>query len=530
MPSPLAVRHRRARSRAGRHRRRALVVLAGIGLVAVLVAGCTTPLTGHGTVVTKATSASPAPTSGPTINLSDCSKLLNIDAADIPASRRKHLTFTCGKVPVPLNYDEPNSATIEIEVLRVHDDEAPKKVNSLLVNRGGPGAADLAFVVDLAAVISDDILTHYDLVGFDPRGVGLSNQIQCQGAAELEKNEALDPDLSTPTGFAVAQQAADQVATECATKYGSSLSAYNTVFTAMDMDHIRAAMGDTQLSYLGFSYGTELGAAYAHLYPQKLRVAVLDGAVDPTTDYITTAANQTKGFEDAFDQFAADCKTRPACKTLGDPRVFVQNLTNEANISPLKSSKADETRTATGGIVLTAVVEALYDENQWPLLLAALVQAQQGDAKGLFGLADEYNDDFSRDANTAISCNDTPAGITDATIQATATQWATAYPMFGAWNASSLFACENWQPVRHALPLPTATGSPPILVLGTTHDPATPYAGAQHLAATLTTGVLLTFTGQGHGAYLHDDDCVDGAVDNYLVDRIVPTVGTVCPG
>jgi pimeloyl-ACP methyl ester carboxylesterase len=527
MPFPIAVRRRRARSQPRRTRRRAL---AGIGLVGLLIAGCTTPLNGHGTVITKATRATPSPSSGPTINLSDCSKLLNIDAADIPAARRKHLTFTCGKVPVPLDYDNPTSAMIEIEVLRVHDDQAPKKVNSLLVNRGGPGAPDLAFVVDLAAAISDDVLTHYDLVGFDPRGVGLSNQIDCESAAELQQNEALDPDLTTTEGFATAKQAADQLATECTAKYGAALSAYNTTFTAMDMDHIRAAMGDAQLSYLGFSYGTELGAAYAHLYPQKLRAAVLDGALDPTTDYITSAANQTKGFEDAFDQFAADCKTKPACKTLGDPRTFVQNLTGEANISPLKSSKVGETRSATGGTVVTAVADALYDQNLWPDLITALVQAQQGDAKDLMALADEYYDDFSRDAYIAISCNDTPVGITDATIQATAAQWATAYPMFGTWNASALFACASWQPVRHVLPSPVATGSPPILVLGTTHDPATPYAGSEHLATTLTTGVLLTFTGQGHGAYLHGDDCVDGAVDNYLVDRIVPVVGTVCPG
>jgi pimeloyl-ACP methyl ester carboxylesterase len=303
----------------------------------------------------------------------------------------------------------------------------------------------------------------------------------------------------------------------------------------MDLDHIRAAMGDAQLNYLGFSYGTELGAAYAHLYPQKIRVAVLDGAVDPTIDYITSGAAQMQGFEDAFDQFAANCKTKSSCKSLGDPRAVVQTLVAQANTTPIKSSRQGETRTATGGIVLLGVLSALYDESEWPVLADALQSAQQGDSKGLFTLADQYNERTSdgsysnlTDAYTAISCNDTAPGPTDAVIAATATQWATKYPMFGVWGASSLFSCQSWQPVRHVPPLPSAAGSAPILVVGTIHDPATPYSGAQHLTTVLTTGVLLTWNGQGHTAYLKSD-CIDTAVDSYLVNKTLPAAGTVCP-
>jgi pimeloyl-ACP methyl ester carboxylesterase len=505
---------------------RRATLTASLALLALLAA-CTTPLNGHGVALTPTASPTPSPSSAAKISLSDCSKLLSVSA--VPSSRLRHLTFKCGKVPVPLNYDNPTGRTIDIEVLRVHDDQAPAKAPSLLINPGGPGAPGLAWPINLAAVVSNNILLHYDLVGFDPRGVGLSNQLQCVTTAQQDTIEALDPDVRTPAGAAVAKGAADEVADACATKYGPAIADFNTVFTAMDMEHIRIAMGDPQLNYLGFSYGTRLGTVYAHLYPKTIGVAVLDGAVDPTTDYLTMAGDQMKGFEDAFDQFAADCQTKASCKPLGDPRAFVETLAAQANITPLKTTKEGDTRTAGGGIILTGVLQALYSQDEWPTLESALLLAQQGDAKGLFALADEYNSEYNHDAYNAISCNDIASGPTDAQIQATAAQWATAYPMFGLWNAGSLYACTDWQPTRHVVPPPAATGSAPILVVGTIHDPATPYSGAQNLATALTTGVLLTWNGQGHTAYLQGSACINNAVDAYLVKGTLPAAGTVCP-
>ncbi len=357
----------------------------------------------------------------------------------------------------------------------MHDDQAPDNVPALLVNPGGPGGSGLALPIQLAPAISDDVLMHYDLVGFDPRGVGVSNPIQCVSDAQKDKLTALDPDIRTPAGFAIAKAAADEVATACSAKYGAALADYNTVFTAMDMDKIRAAMGDAQLNYLGFSYGTELGGVYAHLYPSKIRVAVLDGAVDPTLDSITGFATQVAGFESAFDQFAADCKTKSPCKSIGDPRTVVENLAAQANITPIKSSRAGETRTADGAIVLLGVLSALYDQSEWPTLGAAIIQAQAGDSKGLFALADEYSDrnddgtyyDNIFDANTAISCNDSAPGPTDAVISATAADWATKYPMFGLWQA------------RLALQLPGLAADPahPTLAGG---DRISAHPGGRH--------------------------------------------------
>jgi pimeloyl-ACP methyl ester carboxylesterase len=514
-----------ARSRSGARQVGFFSVAAAFAL---LIAGCTTPLAGHGSVTTPPTTATPSASVAPTVALADCSKQFNIGAAGIPAARLKHLTIKCGKVPVPLNYDNPTGPKIEIEVLRMHDDQAPSKLPTLLMNPGGPGGSGLALPIELAPVISDDVLTHYDLVGFDPRGIGLSNSLQCVTTAEQDKINALDPNVLTPTGFATAKQAADEAATACTTKYGPALADYNTTFTAMDMDRIRIAMGDSQLNYLGFSYGTQLGYVYSHLYPKTVGVEVLDGAVDPTTDYLTSFGDQLGGFEQAFDQFAADCATKTACKSITNPRAEVESLVAQANATPMKTTKAGDSRTATGGILLTGVAEALYDQTLWPSLATGIQEAEQGDAKGLFALADEYNSEYNHDLYNAVSCNDIPPGPTDATITAKATQWSTQYPLFGLWGAVSLFACQDWQPVRHPLPPATATGSNPILVLGNIHDPATPYAGAQHLAAALTTGTLLTWNGQGHTSYLRGSQCIDDAVDAYLVDHTLPAVGTVC--
>jgi pimeloyl-ACP methyl ester carboxylesterase len=520
------------------HRSRALRPVLILACAALAVAGCTTSIKAKGTRSVSTSSASPSPTASgavSTIDFSDCSKLLNLSALNLPAKRKNTLKFSCGKLAVPLNYDDPASRKINIQVLKVHDTTQAKKVGDLLMNPGGPGASGLSLPLDLLSVLSDSILDNFDLIGFDPRGVELSSPISCISDEQKDALIAADPDVRTQAGFAQAQAQAAAIAAACTAKYGAGLAYYNTVFTAMDMEQIRLALGDPKLNYLGFSYGTELGAVYAHLYPQNIRVAVLDGAVDPTTDSITSFANQLQGFESAFDQFAADCKTKSSCNALGDPRQVVYQLTAKANATPIKSSKSGETRTATGGIVLYGVLSALYSQSEWPTLATALQQAENGDAKGLFELSDQYNERQDNgaytnimDANTTISCNDSAPGPTDAQVTTTATAWATQYPMFGVWAASSLFSCQAWQSNRHVLPTESAAGSAPILVVGTVHDPATPYVGATNLAKTLTTGQVLTWDGEGHTAYTKSD-CIDTKVDTYLVSGTLPAAGTICP-
>ncbi|MEP7020740.1 MAG: alpha/beta hydrolase [Pseudonocardiales bacterium] len=514
----------------------------------VLLAGCTATVTGHGSASTPSKTAgssspgqsSSAPPQPKPANFTDCSSLFNLKNLPFPAGRAERLSFSCARLNVPLDYQDGSGKTIAIELIKVHDKDNTSG-NSLMINPGGPGGSGVEATVGLAIQVSDKLLSHFDLLGFDPRGVGLSTPVACISDDEKDRLNAAAPDVLTATGLAEAKQLAQLVATSCNAKYGSALADYNTVQTAKDMERIRGAVGNKPLNYLGFSYGTELGSVYAHLYPSQLGVAVLDGAVDPLSDDITSFADQLKGFEGAFDQFQADCLTHSPCKSLGSPRQVVYDLVKQANVTPLKTSESGEDRTATGSIVLTGVLSALYSQSEWPALGQALIDAKGGDAKGgdakgVFRLADKYNQrspdgHYSNisDANTTINCNDSAPGPSDEIIKATAVKWVKDYPMFGKWSAPSLFSCQVWQPKRTPVPLPSAPTPHRVLVVGNLHDPATPYKGAIDLAKTMGNATVLTWDGEGHTSYLQGSTCIDNYVENYLINGTVPPAKTTCP-
>jgi pimeloyl-ACP methyl ester carboxylesterase len=499
-------------------------------IVALLfIAGCTTTTAGHGTA------AAPSGTAAPKrATFTDCSSVFNLSSLPYPSGRLDQLHFLCARIAVPLDYDHPGR-TINLELVKVHS-EANSTGKILMLNPGGPGGSGVELAVGLSSQVSDRLLSNFDLLGFDPRGVGVSSPIRCISDKEKDDINASAPNVLTAAGFAAAKQLAKTIADSCTSRYGSALADFNTVQTAKDMDRIRIAIGSDKTNYLGFSYGTELGSIYAHLFPANVRAVVLDGAVNPLTDDITSFANQVKGFEGAFDQFAADCATRSACKSLGNPREVVYDLVRRANSSPIKSTRQGETRRATGSIVLTGVLSALYSRSQWIQLGEALTAAEKGDAKGLFALADRYNErnpdgTYSNisDANTTISCNDSKPGPSDATIQATATKWAKDYPMFGLWAAASLFTCQEWQSDRTPVPLPSAATPQKVLVIGNLHDPATPYQGAKDLARTMGNSELLTWDGEGHTSFLEGSSCIDTYVEDYLIDGTLPPNNTTCP-
>jgi pimeloyl-ACP methyl ester carboxylesterase len=468
-------------------------------------------------------------------SFTDCSNRFNLGAATWPAGRLHKLHFLCARISVPLDYADPSGRSISLQLVKVHS-SANKTGNALMVNPGGPGASAVFFALDMAIEVSDRLLSHFDLVGFDPRGVNLSSPISCLSDEQKDKFNAAAPNVLTTAGFAEARQLSKDFATACTRKYGAALADFNTEQTASDMDRVRVALGGQQVNYLGFSYGTELGAAYAHLFPHNIRVAVLDGAVDPLTDDITSLANQLKAFEAAFDEFAVDCATRSPCKSLGNPRQVVYDLVKQAGKTPIKTSAPHDNRAATGTMVLTGVLWGLYSRFQWPHLGDALVAAAGGDSRGLFALADGYNERRSDgtytnaiDANIAIECNDAKPGPSDLTIRATAKDWAKAYPMFGAWFAAGLFACQQWQPERSVEPLPSADTPQKVLVIGNLHDPATPYQGAKDLTKTLGNAELLTWDGEGHTSFLQGSSCIDKRVEDYLIDGTLPPVNTTCP-
>ena len=479
-------------------------------------------------------SASPSSTEpAARIDFSDCSQQFQ---AAISSSRAKSMRFSCGKLAVPLDYDEPDGDTIDVFVVRVRSNEQSQRIGSLLVNPGGPGGSGVNLAAGLVGALSDTVLDHFDLVGFDPRGVGLSEPVQCISDAQKDQLAAANPDVRTAAGRAQARSASAAVVKSCVAKYGPALGHFNTEETARDMELIRQAVGDPKLNYLGYSYGTRLGAAYAHQFPTRIRTAVLDGAVDPVADELTVDERQTKAFEDAFDQFAADCLKRPACAALGNPRSAVLSLMTAADREPIRGSGNTASRRATGGIVLIGVASALYDQSQWEELGQALIAARDGDAGKIITLSDEYLErdpetgHYSNimDANLAVNCNDSTLQITDELVATMAAKWIPKYPIFGRNAAASLYTCHSWPRSENPLPPASAPGAPPILVIGTVHDPATPFAATGVLAKALGSGVVLTWNGEGHTAY-PKTKCITSKVDSYLVTARPPAAGDSCP-
>ena len=464
----------------------------------------------------------------------DCSALLTENGITGSGNARGKLSASCAAVRVPLDYSKPNGTKISIQVVKIHDSDNTNSIGSLLLNPGGPGGSGVLFTLGEIDSLPDTLFEHFDIVGFDPRGVGLSTPaITCVSNSEKDKLNADSPDMATAAGFDDAKQDSVIFDNGCAKDLGSELPYFNTVNTARDMDVLRQALGDPKMNYLGFSYGTELGSVYAHLFPQNVRVAVLDGAVDPLTSGIQQFADQLSGFEKAFDQFAAYCPTSNGCNSMSDPRAVAESVEKSALASPLGTGTS---RRLTFSLAATGILQALYSKSLWPNLAAALIAAQNGDGSKLLTLADQYTErntdgTYSNiaDANTAISCNDTAPGPTEAQIRSTASTWSTQFPLFGKWAAISLFSCAEWQPVRTVPPKPTAPTPTKVLVIGNINDPATPYQGAKDLTATMGNAELLSWDGEGHTSYLEGSSCIDNYVNAYLVSQTLPPVNTTCP-
>ena len=486
-----------------RLRRRLLAALLGLPLLA---SGCAsfagTPAPAARSATARATT-SPSTGPAPSIRWTDCTHQIAPLLSGQPGSDRK-LAYSCGKLEVPISYDQPGDGTLPLFLLKVSLTGQSGRIGSLVVNPGGPGTSGSDTAVGLAATLPMEVLQHFDVVGFDPRGVALSTPVECIPAAVKEQLEASDPRPTTDAQLQAAFALARTVAAGCAKKYGDALGAFNTVATARDMDRIRQALGDRRLTYLGYSYGTTLGSTYAELYPHDVRAMVLDAVVDPDTSRQAAAEARAAALERGFDAFAADCTHQAAGCPIGkDPRGFVQTLLTQAAVSPIPSKKQGETRTATPGIVLTGVIDALYDKGSWPQLAGALAAAGRGDSQGLFSLADSYagrldNGTYTNelDANIAINCADTEQRFTEDQVGALARAWNASYPLFGAGVAVGLYTCTPWKADRTPLPKRDAVDTPsPLLLVGNTGDPVTPYPGAQDMAHDLSDDVLLTWQG-----------------------------------
>jgi pimeloyl-ACP methyl ester carboxylesterase len=443
--------------------------------------------------------------------------------------------FECTRLDVPLDYADPGGKTIEISVNR-RPASGSKRIGSLLVNPGGPGASGLDYARAGSGIVSKSLLERFDLVGFDPRGVGESTPVKCLSDAETDTFLAADGSPDTRTEEQRLVDLAKEFGERCAERSGDLLGHVSTVEAARDIDVLRAVLGDERLNFLGKSYGSYLGATYAELFPDRVGRLVLDGALDPTLTSTALNKGQALGFEGALTAFVDDCLRRSGCP-LPDGRAralaAVEELMDDIDRRPLDAERG---RPLTQGLAMLGVALGLYDKGFWSGLRQGLDEAMHGDGSTLLVFADLY---ASRDrsgrypgnstvAQYAVNCLDWAEGSDITALRSTADRLEKEAPIFGAYLAWSSLPCGFWPvPVTSEPHAVRAEGAPPIVVVGTTRDPATPYAWAVSLADQLASGRLLTFEGDGHTAY-HGNRCIDRAVDRFFLEGKAPADGTRC--
>jgi pimeloyl-ACP methyl ester carboxylesterase len=444
-----------------------------------------------------------------------------------------HDVFQCSTLQVPLDYTKPSGRSLSLAVIRLPSTGSHE--GSLVINPGGPGASGISFEVEASTSFAQ-LADHYDLVSFDPRGVGESAPIRCVTSAQLDKFVNTNPVPRTPAEHADLVAQAKAMADACYQRNGSYLEHVSTLDEARDMDVLRAALGDRKLTYYGASYGTYIGAKYAQLFPTHIRALVLDGALNPAEPATRENLVQAKGFQTDLDDFLAACAHSGSCPLGSTPTAA--HIALEA----LKARVTDHPETSASGRVLGAgeffegLAAGLYSQSDWPQLWAVLGAVQQGNPTGLLLFSDALtgrNNDGTYnnliEANIAINCIDRPAPRKVSAYDAAARAFAKQAPDFGAAIEYGSLPCAFWRvpPVEQTHPV-HAPKAPTILVIGTTRDPATPYVWAKALTRQLGSAVLLTFNGDGHTAYLRHDSCVDTAVHNYVEDLQAPKPGTTC--
>lgn len=452
--------------------------------------------------------------------------------------------FQCATMKAPLDYARPGSGDVRLAVARKKATGKGRPIGSLLVNPGGPGGSAVGYLQSYAGIgYPADVRARYDMVAVDPRGVARSEPVECLGGHQMDAYTQTDmtPDDQQERNALVT--ADRKFAESCGARSARLLRHVSTVEAARDMDLLRAALGDPKLNYVGASYGTFLGATYAGLFPGRVGRVVLDGAMDPSLDARTLNLEQTAGFETAFQAFAKDCVRHSDCPLggkgatpaqVGDHlRAFFRKL----DAHPVPAGDADG-RKLGEALATTGVIAAMYDQGTWEQLREALTSAmKENDGAGLLALSDSY---YERDAdghysnlmmaNAAVNCLDLPPAFTGPDqVEKALPAFEKASPVFGAGLAWASLNCTYW-PVKatgepHRI---RAGGAAPIVVVGTTRDPATPYRWARSLSRQLSSARLLTYVGDGHTAYGRGSTCIDTAINTYLLHGTPPTVGKRC--
>jgi pimeloyl-ACP methyl ester carboxylesterase len=431
----------------------------------------------------------------------------------------------CATLDVPLDYADPEGEQIELYIAR--SPAAGERKGALFVNPGGPGAGAAELAEILPFLLPEEIADHFDIVGIDPRGVGGSTPIDCGiDAADLY---AVDPTIETPEDEEALLEVSQDYADDCGEQYPDLLPFLGTRDVARDMDMVRAAMGEEQISFLGFSYGTALGQVYADLFPDRVRSMVLDGVLELGPTGLELADDQAAGFETALDRFVEYCDAGEGCAVAGEALDAVEEVLAMAE-EPGGIPAPDADRPAGPGEAGLGIGYALYSQSFWGRLGDALAEARDGDASEIVAMADAYIGVGDFEVYFAINCMDFawPTGDPDAFFAAAETTAAETAPHFGEALVNDYIRCVDWPVAPTPLEATTAPGTPPILVISTTGDPATPYEAGVAVAGRLESGVLVTNEGDGHTVVADGKDCIDDLVTAYLVDDVVPEDGTTC--
>ncbi|MFG2192989.1 alpha/beta hydrolase [Streptomyces sp. NPDC048639] len=456
-----------------------------------------------------------------------------------PAPMPDGTAWECSTMQVPLDWSKPDGERMDLALIRAKAKDQDKRLGSLVYNFGGPGGSGVSTLPLAAQEDYEKLHSRYDLVSFDPRGVGESEGVRCLDDRAMDAAYAVD---GTPDDAAEEKQSLEvtsKSAEGCEKTAGKVIPHVDTESAARDMDLMRQVLGDRKLNYFGISYGTELGAVYAHLFPRNVGRAVFDAVVDPTHDPEQSSLGQAKGFQLALDNFLKDCAADGAsCPAGPDPKQGSQKIGDLLKQLDTKPLPTKDGRDLTQTHALNGIAQALYSQDFWGYLKQGLSEAQQlGTGNLLMALSDsmtgrDQQGQYSniQSANTAIACADSQQRYTTADIKAKLPEFRKASPVFGDFLAWGLQQCTDW-PVdggTESLDV-SAKGSAPIVVVGNTGDPATPYEGARRMAQGLGKGVGIEVTnkGEGHGAY-GNGTCVTDAVDRYLLDGTVPKSGTVC--
>jgi pimeloyl-ACP methyl ester carboxylesterase len=447
--------------------------------------------------------------------------------------------WQCATMRAPRDWAEPKGDTIGIALIRAGSSGgASRRIGSLVFNFGGPGGSGISALPAFADTYKT-LRGRYDLVSFDPRGVGRSAGVRCEDDQQLDAYFQQDATPDDAAERATLLDNTREFNAACEKHSGGTLPHVRTTDAARDLDLMRQVLGDSKLHYFGISYGTELGGVYAHLFPRNVGRAVFDAVVDPTQTSEQGALGQAAGFQLALDNFAEDCASGtadcPVGSTAQDVKDRIAGLLKDLDARPIPGVFPRE---LTESAATNGIAQALYSKDFWEYLTEGLEQAYDGDGRVLMLLSDSMNGrsqngEYSNiaAANAAINCSDDKPRYSVGQVTARLPRFRAASPVFGDFLAWSLIGCNDWAvPGAADHPDVRAPGAAPILVVGNTGDPATPYEGTRKMADALGkgVGVELTYRGQGHGAYDSGNKCVQTAVNGYLLDGKVPATGTVC--